>query len=173
MGRARLALKELRERKPIRKWLTLTDEYGRKDKRRGQVDIVAWHFYRGKYVVQIPNSVEDDAAEEGPCNQICVCLVRCWNLPVRQHKSKDKVRAADPFVVLRCGEQERATQVEEGTVHPLYQEVYKFLAPEETEVRVDVWDYDGCCSRRPTSVPSHHASSPGEEVVAGFFFDFE
>ena len=173
MGRARLALKELRERKPIRKWLTLTDEYGRKDKRRGQVDIVAWHMYRGKYVVQIPNQVDDDAAEEGPCNQICICLVRAWNLPVRQHKSKDAVRAADPFVVLRCGEQERATQVEEGTVHPLYQEVYKFLAPEETEVRVDVWDYDGCCSRRPTSVPSHHASSPGEEVVAGFFFDFE
>jgi hypothetical protein len=143
MGRARLALKELRERKPVRKWLTLTDEYGRKDKRRGQVDVVCWHFYRGKYVVQIPNQVEDDPAVEGPCNQICICLVRAWNLPVRQHKSKDAVRAADPFCVLRCGEQERATQVEEGTVHPLYQEVYKFLAPEETEVRCDVWDYDG------------------------------
>ena len=58
------------------------------------------------------------------------------------------MRAADPFVVLRCGAQERATQVEEGTVHPLYQEVYKFLAPEETEVRCDVWDYDGCVSPR-------------------------
>ncbi len=29
-------------------------------------------------------------------------------------------------------------------------------------------------SRRPASVaPSHHESSPGEDVVAGFFFDFE
>ena len=49
-------------------------------------------------MVQIPNQVEDDPAIEGPCNQICVCLVRAWNLPVRQHKAKDAVRAADPFV---------------------------------------------------------------------------
>ena len=28
-------------------------------------------------------------------------------------------------------------------------------------------------ARRPVVVPSHHVSSPGEEVVAGFFFDFD
>ena len=147
MGRARLALKELRERKPIRKWLTLTDEYGRKDKRRGQVDVVAWHMYRGKFVVQIPNQV-DDAAEEGPCNQICICLVRAWNLPVRQHKSEGCRRAADPFCVWRCGEQERATQVEEGTVHPCTRRFTSFWRPKKLK-----WDYDVLGLRRP----SHHA----------------
>lgn len=144
MGRARLAIKDLRDREPMRRWLTLTDEYGRKDQRRGQVEVVAWHFYRGKYVAPIPNRVDDDPAVEGPCNQLCICLVRAWNLPVKQHKAKDgNIGAADPFVVLRCGDQERATQVEEHTVHPLWQETYKFLAPEATEVRLDVWDYDG------------------------------
>ena len=45
------------------------------------------------------------------------------------------------------------------------------LAYERAEAAKQEWE--AVRSRRPTSVPSHHASSPGEEVVAGFFFDFE
>ena len=37
--------------------------------------------------------------------------------------------------------------------------------------RMRFHDIEKARSRRPTSVPSHHASSP--EEVGGFFFDFE
>lgn len=65
MGRAKIPLKDLQHREVSRRWLPLTDQKGKRDAPRGQVDVACWHRFSKKYVAPIPNDTEDDAVPHG------------------------------------------------------------------------------------------------------------
>ena len=152
MGRARILLRALDDRVPHRMWLTLGDAKGKHDadKGRGQVEVVAWHHYNPRHHCDVPGDTRDDAVPDGPCNQICVSVLRAWNLTALDHKSASSgfAGSSDPFCVVHCNGQDKTTQTIDADVHPVWLATFKFLASPKNDVRFDVWDYDSLRSNK-------------------------
>lgn len=145
MGKAKIDLKTLAARKPVRAWLTLGDERYKKDMDapRGQVEVVAFWRYNAKWKVAVPNDTEYDNVPDGPCNQLCVCVLRAWNVLAMNCKSNDgSSGASDPYCVVRCNGQEKTTETIDANVHPVWLSTFKFLAERTRTVELEVWDYD-------------------------------
>ncbi|KAH8078474.1 C2 domain-containing protein [Aureococcus anophagefferens] len=149
---ARIHLRALDDRVPHRMWLTLGDAKGKHDaaKGRGQVEVVAWHHYNPRHHCDVPGDARDDAVPDGPCNQICVSVLRAWNLTALDHKSASSgfAGSSDPFCVVHCNGQDKTTATIDADVHPVWLATFKFLASPKNDVRFDVWDYDSLRSNK-------------------------
>ena len=145
MGKAKISLKMLDSRTPTRVWLTLGDERFKKDVDfpRGQVEVVAWWHFDDRWKLDVPNDTEDDVVPDGPCNQLCVCVLRAWNVLALDYKTKaGSGGASDPFCIVRCNRQEKTTPTVDANVHPVWLSTFKFLADNTRDVTFEVWDYD-------------------------------
>ena len=75
MGRCEINLDEFVDGKRHRRWQPLLDKKGRKDKQRGDVEVVI----RWVHEPRLRRFVDDDKGE-GPANELCVCVVQAMNL---------------------------------------------------------------------------------------------
>ena len=101
MGRCEIELDEYADGKRQRRWHPLLDKKGRKDKKRGDVEVVI----RWVHEPRLRRFVDDDKGE-GPANELCVCVVQAMNLLAMDGSGMlglGKAKLSDPLAKVRLG----------------------------------------------------------------------
>ena len=146
MGRCEIELDDYADGKRHRRWHPLLDKKGRKDKQRGDVEVVI----RWVHEPRLRRFVDDDKGE-GPPNELCVCVVQAMNLLAmdRSMMGLGKATLSDPLAKVRLGGGSWSCSPHvPKTLKPFWNREFRLpissedIASGKTTLEVEIEDYD-------------------------------
>lgn len=170
MGLCSIDLDQYADGKRHRHWHSLKDKSGKRDKKRGQVELVVRWVHEPRLV----RFVEDDPSD-GPANELCVCVVQGTNLLPMDASGMlglGKAMLSDPLVKVRlCGDWSSSSHIPK-TLKPFWNREFRLplsdadIRSGKTTLELVVEDHDKTSNDAMGSVHIPVAIARGQSTRA-------